>query len=437
MVTPGAPRSRASSASTQHSGYTFSHFSPKPRKAKGDIDIFAHAGPSKELVQAKFQRQRLEKNASKLSRQLDIFRPKSADYGSGVSSLGIGVRRASDIPFRSHENDAHTDYNLKFGELWDPFAPFAAEPRPHSVASSSNMDDCRPKSRAQMPMSMSMGLGQLWRPDSRTQAQREKSQPKLILRSTEVEMDRETKRMIVYLLEKCRLRSTALFKSMKASDPPDPATGKCLGRIPGSQFELCIRSSASSAPKAVFNVLLEMIGMDEDGTVDYIKFFEDLDIEEVQMMEQIVQRKTKLKAQKENEMQWRRQIMQQEMERQQVVRAQKEAPPAPKPILKTDERLFIEVDSLNPELRKSGVKARSWFKPRHLTSAYGHDIETMYCVPGGPLGVEMQDAQRQPPIECKILEHELHHMRDHVLREKVAMQRQSRNNSGNDDAFYG
>jgi len=54
------------------------------------IDIFAHAGPSKELVQAKFQRQRLEKNASKLSRQLDIFRPKSADYGSGVSSLGIG-----------------------------------------------------------------------------------------------------------------------------------------------------------------------------------------------------------------------------------------------------------------------------------------------------------------------------------------------------------
>jgi len=293
---------------------------------------------------------------------------------------------------------------------------------------------------------------------------------------------------------------------MKASDPPDPATGKCLGRIPGSQFELCIRSSASSALKAVFNVLLEvnehllglgsllrelqlylfyqstrvfilgslfpwrhlrvqriqpsthecllclfektsqhvftskhfeMIGMDEDGTVDYIKFFEDLDIEEVQMMEQIVQRKTKLKAQKENEMQWRRQIMQQEMERQQVVRAQKEAPPAPKPILKTDERLFIEVDSLNPELRKSGVKARSWFKPRHLTSAYGHDIETMYCVPGGPLGVEMQDAQRQPPIECKILEHELHHMRDHVLREKVAMQRQSRNNSGNDDAFYG
>ena len=50
---------------------------------------------------------------------------------------------------------------------------------------------------------------------------------------------------------------------------------------------------------------------------------------------------------------------------------------------------------------------------------------------------EMRDSSKQPPIESYVLEHELHHVRDHVLVEKVSRQRAARNNSGNDDAFFG
>merc|ERR1711959_258296 len=99
-----------------------------------------------------------------------------------------------------------------------------------------------------MPMSMSMGLGQLWRPDPRSLSRHE---PHLILRSTHVKMDTETKRMIVYLLEKCRVKSTALFKCMKASDAnADDQPNK--GSISAAQFELCIRCVDITAPKAVF-----------------------------------------------------------------------------------------------------------------------------------------------------------------------------------------
>ena len=46
------------------------------------------------------------------------------------------------------------------------------------------------------------------------------------------------------------------------------------GRIPAAQFELCIRSVGINAPRAVYNVLLEMVGVDPEGNVDYVKFLE-------------------------------------------------------------------------------------------------------------------------------------------------------------------
>ena len=97
---------------------------------------------------------------------------------------------------------------------------------------------------------------------------------------------------------------------------------------------------------------------------------------------------------------------------------------------------FAQVEN-NAGPNKRGQMTKSWFKPQHLKSAFTNSTETIYCLPGGPLGVEMLDSQYQPPIEQRILEHELHHVRDNVLKSKVALQRQARNNTGNEDAYYG
>lgn len=422
--------SRVSSASSNNSGYTRAHFLPKPKT--GEINPFAHVGPSKELVQAKFQRQRLEKNAAKMAKMLDVFRPKSADYGSGVSALGSGVRRASDVPFGSKENDNHLHHNLNFGELWDPYSSLQPS-RPASVGTIGS--EFRPGSRNSnaVPLQMGIGLGQLWRPDPKAPPRKE---TKLVLRTTHVEMDRTMKRMIVNLLEKCRIKATALFKCMKASDDPDPTTGVQSGKIPTSQFELCIRSAAISAPRAVFNTLFEMVG-DDEGNVDYIKFLEDLDIEEGQMMAEIKDRRSMLRSQMETEKRDRDRRMEQHMQMQRARSSTPQNPYRAAPTEVVDQRLCVEIDSPEPLKRQSGIRAKSWFKPRHLKSAYGHDLEAQFCLPGGPLGTEMRDASKQPPIESHVLEHELHHVRDHVLVEKVSRQRAARNNSGNDDAFFG
>merc|ERR1719230_805443 len=109
-------------------------------------------------------------------------------------------------------------------------------------------------------------------------------------------MDPQTKRMIVNILDKCRVRSTALFKVMKGSDPPDPTTGRQSSYIPAQQFELCIRSVGITAPRAVFNVLLEMVGVNQDGNVNYAQFLEDLGVEENLKADQIATRRMSLKA---------------------------------------------------------------------------------------------------------------------------------------------
>lgn len=67
----------------------------------------------------------LEGKARKLASRIDVYRPSSADIGSKVStSLGSGVRRATDISHRSKNNPAHVATNLKMGEYWDPYAVF-------------------------------------------------------------------------------------------------------------------------------------------------------------------------------------------------------------------------------------------------------------------------------------------------------------------------
>ena len=90
-----------------------------------------------------------------------------------------------------------------------------------------------------------------------------------------------------------------------------------------------------------------------------------------------------------------------------------------------DTRLMIEVESL-PTSPNPGQRTRSFFKPHHLKSAFTNDVSTVYCLPGGPLGVEMVDSQIQPPVEKVILEKELHFMRDKVHRDKVLAQKAAR-----------
>merc|ERR1711871_596174 len=125
-----------------------------------------------------------------------------------------------------------------------------------------------------------------------------------------------------------------------------------------------------------------------------------------------------------------------EVERQSRL-AERRPEPAQPVLEPIDQRLCVEVDSPDLGYRKSGVRAKSCFKPRHLTSAFGRDNQTMYALPGGPLGVEMQDSSMQPPVEQNVLDAELRHVRDNVLTAKVAQQRAARNNSGNDDQFFG
>ena len=131
---------------------------------------------------------------------------------------------------------------MKFGELWDPYATL------ESVAPTMKLKQPLAKSESrrpnEVPLQLGIGcaypagsrlaryrcltcpllsrLGQLWRPDPRSSAR--SSEQQLLLRDTPVQMDPTTRRMIVFLLEKCRLKSTALFKTMKASDTPNPAT---------------------------------------------------------------------------------------------------------------------------------------------------------------------------------------------------------------------
>jgi len=339
---------------------------------------------------------------------------------------------ASDVPFRCKTNANHTPHKMKFGELWDPYSTLAAPTRAQSV----DLVEPHSRSRAGTPMSMGLGLGQLWRPDPRARVNRTES--KLVLRSTHIQMDNVTKRMIVNLLEKCRLRSGALFKSMKASDTPDPTTGRLSSLIPAAQFELCIRAAGISAPRAVFNTLLEMVGVrEEDGQVDYNKFLEELDIEEAQLLEQIQDKRTMLQAQGNQERKHREMLKTMELERQDLAAKERRQAPQRKEHANSDQRMCIDFDSPNPSSPGSNLRAKSWFKPRHLTSAFGHDNQMMYCLPGGPLGVEFQDSSTQPPIESSVLEIELRHVRDQVLTRKVAQQRAARNNSGNDDAFFG
>ena len=70
-------------------------------------------------------RSRLEGKARKFAAKIDVFRPSSADFGSNVSTtLGSGVRRATDVSHRSQHNPAHLATNLKMGEYWDPYAVF-------------------------------------------------------------------------------------------------------------------------------------------------------------------------------------------------------------------------------------------------------------------------------------------------------------------------
>jgi len=114
------------------------------------------------LMQAKFQKQRLEKEAARLSKGIDVFRPKSADYGSGLSALGAGVRRACDVPFGSRSNANHKEHNLKFGELWDPYATLeSVAPTMKQVQPAMS----RRPNDAGVPLQLGIGLGQLWRPD--------------------------------------------------------------------------------------------------------------------------------------------------------------------------------------------------------------------------------------------------------------------------------
>merc|ERR1711977_233777 len=94
---------RGSAASQGSDRGASSLFPAKP--LDDEIDIFANVGPSKALVQARFQKQRYEKKAAKLAQLIDIFRPKSADYGSGMNALGCGVRRSTDSPHRSKINN--------------------------------------------------------------------------------------------------------------------------------------------------------------------------------------------------------------------------------------------------------------------------------------------------------------------------------------------
>jgi len=253
-------------------------------------------------------------------------------------------------------------------------------------------------------------------------------------------MDEDIKRMIVVILEKCRARTPGLFKCMRASDGPDPLTGVTSGRIPATQFELCLRSVGITAPKLVFNVLLEMVGEDQNGQVDYTKFLEDLEIEENQMVAEINNKKQQVQAfsieKKRQENERRDQLYQQQ--HQGSIRG---SPSTMKPSELSDQRVYVEVDgyTLGGRIPPTPV-ACSYFKPRHLKSGYSQQClknEAMYCLPGGPMGFELRDSSLQPPVESRCLESDLHHMRDKVLATKVARQRAARNNSGNDSAFFG
>jgi len=238
--------------------------------------------------------------------------------------------------------------------------------------------------------------------------------------------------MIVFLLEKCRMKSTPLFKTMKASDTPNPATGKQKGAISASQFELCIRSAGINAPRAVFNVLLEVAGMDEDGEVDYVKFLEDLEIEENMGVEEMKGRREIIQHQMAAEEQQKAYMQRQREEYQahQQARAHRTTGLSASRLASRDTRLLIEVDSL-PDGRNPGQRTQSFFKPKHLTSAFTNGVGTVYVLPGGPLGVEMVDSQEQPPVEQKVLDGELHFMRDFVHKDKVEAQKAARCQVGN------
>lgn len=266
--------------------------------------------------------------------------------------------------------------------------------------------------------------------------------------------------------------------------------GKQQGCIPASQFELCIRSAGINAPRAVFNVLLEVVGLDEEGQVDYVKFLEDLEIEENMGVEEMKLRRQTIQVfprfcaprrchgffvhscsccvqhQMAAEEQEKAYLQQQQREYEQAQPKQHRGGPTMSATKRAarDTRMLIEVrgarqgfgstvgvvdsdlrvrsdpcchmkgsdpnawtcrsqvDSL-PDGRHPGMRTQSYFKPKHLTSAFTNDVGTVFSVPGGPLGVELVDSQEQPPIEQAVLDGELHFMRDFVHKDKVEMQK--------------
>jgi len=224
---------------------------------------------------------------------------------------------------------------------------------------------------------------------------------------------------------------------MKASDTPDPTSGVMSGRIPAAQFELCIRCVGINAPRAVFNTLFDIVGVDENGEVDYVKYLEDLEIEEVLGIEKTKERRKVLKSQIEREDAYNK-YRQQQREQQQVAQYQKAkraaAPSSDGYSANADTRTCIEVDYIPGQSPSpQGIPTKSYFKPKHLVSAYTNDIQTVFCLPGGSHG-EMRDSQAQHPIEAPTLNSEMRHYRDSVLASKVQMQKLSRSNGG-DDAY--